>query len=84
VDWLTTYKIPVGQTAKAAVDWLTQNLGWFFDGLALVMQALVDAMLWLLETPHPVFVIAVPAPLHHDCRVHHPRFRLHPQSGLLG
>jgi glycine betaine/proline transport system permease protein len=63
VDWLTTYKIPVGQTAKAAVDWLTQNLGWFFDGLALVMQALVDAMLWLLETPHPVFVIAAFAAL---------------------
>jgi glycine betaine/proline transport system permease protein len=63
VEWLTTYKIPVGQTAKAAVDWLTQNLGWFFDGLALVMQALVDAMLWLLETPHPLFVIAAFAAL---------------------
>jgi glycine betaine/proline transport system permease protein len=58
VDWLTAYKIPVGQAARAAVDWLTANLAWFFDGLALVMQGLVDGLLFILETPHPLVVVA--------------------------
>ncbi|MCU0830301.1 MAG: choline ABC transporter permease subunit [Rhizobiaceae bacterium] len=58
MDWLTAYKIPVGQAARAAVDWLTANLAWFFDGLALVMQGLVDGLLFILETPHPLVVVA--------------------------
>jgi glycine betaine/proline transport system permease protein len=58
LDWLTAYKIPVGQSAKAVVTWLTDNLAWFFDGLALVMQGLVDALLFMLETPHPLVVVA--------------------------
>jgi glycine betaine/proline transport system permease protein len=58
VDWLTGWKLPVGRTAKAAVDWLMAEAGWFFDGLAAGLEALIGALLWLLQTPHPLIVIA--------------------------
>lgn len=57
MDWLTDDKIPVGHTAKLFVDWLTDNFAWFFDGLSTVMQAMIDAFLWVLKTPDPIFVI---------------------------
>lgn len=55
---LTDTKIPVGKTAKAVVDWLTDNVAWLFDGLAYVMQAMIDALLFVLTTPHPLIVVA--------------------------
>ncbi|WP_095590374.1 choline ABC transporter permease subunit [Actibacterium ureilyticum] len=58
MDWLTETKIPVGKTAKAAFDWLQDNGAWFFDGLADAMEALIDAILWVLQTPHPLVVVA--------------------------
>lgn len=58
MDWLTGWKLPVGRTAKAAVDWLMAEAGWFFDGLAAGLEALIGALLWLLQTPHPLLVIA--------------------------
>lgn len=57
MDWLINNKIPVGHTAKLFVDWLTDNFAWFFDGLSTVMQALVNALLWVLQTPNPFIVI---------------------------
>ncbi len=59
MDWLDIPKIPVGRSAKAAFDWLQSYMGWFFDGLAEVMEWLIDAILWLLQSPHPLVVIAV-------------------------
>lgn len=59
MDWLTEYKIPVGRTAKTVVDWLTENLTWAFDGLAAVMQTLIDGLLFALNTPPPLVMIAV-------------------------
>ena len=58
MDWLTETKIPVGRTAKQVFDWLQTNLDWFFDLLADAMEALIDAILWVLQTPHPLIVIA--------------------------
>ena len=52
-------KIPVGKTAKAAVDWLIDNGGWFFDGLAVGMEALIDGLLFILNIPHPLIFIAL-------------------------
>lgn len=57
MDYLTSNKIPVGRTAKIVVDWLTANLGWFFDALANGMRAIVDAVLLALTLPHPVLVV---------------------------
>jgi glycine betaine/proline transport system permease protein len=59
MEWLTDYKIPIGKSAKAAVDWLIDNGEWFFDGLSSVLTAMIEAILWVLQTPHPFIVIAV-------------------------
>jgi glycine betaine/proline transport system permease protein len=59
LNWLTDYKIPVGPTAKSVVDWLTDNMGGFFDGLAAVMQWLIDGLLYLLQLPHPLVLIVI-------------------------
>ena len=59
MNWLTDYKIPVGPTAKSVVDWLTDNMGGFFDGLAAVMQWLIDGLLYQLQLPHPLVLIVI-------------------------
>ncbi|MGR3571716.1 choline ABC transporter permease subunit [Brevirhabdus sp.] len=57
MEWLTSTKIPVGTTARVIFDWLQTNGAWFFDGLALAMEHMIDAILWVLQTPHPLVVI---------------------------
>ncbi|MEL6798628.1 MAG: choline ABC transporter permease subunit [Pseudomonadota bacterium] len=59
MNWLTDTKIPVGRTAADIFDWLQINGAWFFDGLSDAMEALIDAILWVLQTPHPLVIIAV-------------------------
>ncbi len=58
MDWLTDNKIPVGATAREVFDWLQDNAAVVFDGIEAGMRALVDAILWVLQTPHPLAVIA--------------------------
>jgi glycine betaine/proline transport system permease protein len=58
MDWLTDYKIPVGKVAKTAFDWMKENLSPLFDAISAVMEAMIDAILWVLQTPHPLIVIA--------------------------
>ena len=59
MDWLTENKIPVAAVAEDALDWLQTNGAWFFDGLADLMERLIEAILWVLQTPHPLILIAV-------------------------
>ena len=63
MDWLTDNKIPVGDAAEAVFDWLQINGGWFFDGLSDAMEILIDAILWALQAPHPLIVVAAFAAL---------------------
>lgn len=63
MEWLTDQKIPVGKWAAGLFDWLQINGAWFFDNLADAMEALIDAILWLLQTPHPLIIIAAFAAL---------------------
>src|SRR6476619_2477697 len=58
MDW-TAFKIPVGDVAEAGVDWLTTHAAWFFDGLASIVTAVIDAILWALQTPPPLAIVAV-------------------------
>ncbi len=58
MQWIRDHKIPIGDWAQAVVDWLTLNGAWFFDGLSGVLAAVIGAMLWCLQTPHPLIVIA--------------------------
>ncbi|MEM6760316.1 MAG: choline ABC transporter permease subunit [Pseudomonadota bacterium] len=59
MDWLEDNKIPVGKWAAAIFDWLQINGAWFFDGLSDGLEALIDAILWALQTPPTLLVIAV-------------------------
>jgi len=59
LDWITGTKIPVGDTAEAAFDWLQVRGGAVFDRIADTLQGLIDAILWVLQTPHPLIVVAV-------------------------
>jgi glycine betaine/proline transport system permease protein len=52
-------KIPVGRWAEQGVDWLTANAAWFFDALAVWVETLIAGILWVLQTPHPLVVVAV-------------------------
>lgn len=58
MDWLTDHKIPVGRTAKAAFDWLNDNMAGVFDTISDGMEAMISAILWVLSTPHPLVVVA--------------------------
>jgi glycine betaine/proline transport system permease protein len=59
MEWLTDNKIPVGKVAKTINDWMSDNLGGLFDAISAVMEALIDAILWCLQTPHPLVIVAL-------------------------
>ena len=59
MEWLTETKVPIGNTAKSVVDWLTDNGAVFFDSLSAVLEAIIDALLWVLQTPHELVVVGV-------------------------
>ena len=59
MNWLTDNKVPIDDVAESAFEWLQINGAWFFDGLALLMEQLIDAILWVLQTPHPLIIIAL-------------------------
>ncbi|MXU64122.1 choline ABC transporter permease subunit [Oceanomicrobium pacificus] len=59
MDWLTENKIPVGKTAAAFFDWLQDNAEWLFDALADGLDALIGAILWTMQTPPVLVVVAV-------------------------
>lgn len=58
MDWLTDYKIPVGPVAKTIFDWMKENLSPLFDAISLVMEAMIEGILYILQTPHPFIIIA--------------------------
>jgi len=59
MDWLSEHKIPVGDWAEEFFLWLQNNAAGFFDALAILMETIIDAFLWVLQTPHPLVIIAV-------------------------
>ena len=59
MEWLEGTKIPIGKWAANIVDWMIDNLDWFFDNLALVFEFIIDTILWVLQTPPPLLVMAV-------------------------
>jgi glycine betaine/proline transport system permease protein len=52
-------KIRIGKSAKAIFDWMNSNLGGLFDAISVVMEAMIDAILYLLQTPHPLVIIGL-------------------------
>ncbi|SOH92349.1 glycine betaine/proline transport system permease protein [Monaibacterium marinum] len=59
MDWLTENKIPVGDTAEIMFDWLQRNGTHIFDAISDGMEATIDQLLWLFQTPHPLIIIAI-------------------------
>lgn len=59
MEFLTENRIPIGGWAKAFVDWLTTNFELFFDQLARFLSGVVGILLYILQTPHPLIVVAV-------------------------
>ena len=59
MDWLSDHKIPVGKWAEGFFLWLQDNAAGFFDALSVLMEGLIDAFLWVLQTPHPMVIIGV-------------------------
>jgi glycine betaine/proline transport system permease protein len=68
VDWIEEHRIPIGAWAKSVVDWLTTNGYWFFRWLSATLSSVIDGLLWVLETPHPLVVMAVFAALSYALR----------------
>jgi len=58
LNWLTDKKVPIGDWAEAGFDWLETTGQVFFDGLAIAMENLIDGILWVLQSPHPLISIA--------------------------
>jgi glycine betaine/proline transport system permease protein len=59
MNWLTDNKIPVGQTASDVFDWLQTNGAGVFDAISAALEALIEGVLWLLQTPHPLVIVAL-------------------------
>jgi len=59
MKWLESWKVPIGSWAQGIVDWLTLNLAWFFDGLSSVLDAVISAILWVLQWPPALVIIAL-------------------------
>jgi glycine betaine/proline transport system permease protein len=61
MEWLerliTDNKIPLGRWVKIAVDWITANFDWFFDGLSTGFGFLIDHTVALFESIPPVIFI---------------------------
>lgn len=58
LDWLTDNKLPLGKLSKIAFEWMKVNLKPLFDVMGTVMERLIDAILWVLQSPPPLVVIA--------------------------
>lgn len=59
MEWLANHKIPVGRWAENFFLWLQDNASGFFDRLADLMEGMINAFLWMLQTPHPMVIIAL-------------------------
>jgi glycine betaine/proline transport system permease protein len=59
MDWLTSYKIPIGFWAKAGVDWLQGHGGNVFDAISTALESVINAILWVFQAPNALVVIAI-------------------------
>ena len=59
MDWLTETKIPIGKAAKTVFEWLQENGEGFFDALSILLENLIEAFLWILQTPNPLIMVAI-------------------------
>ena len=58
MEWLREHKIPIGDWVEAGVDWLIANAYWIFDAIAAALEVIIGALVWVLQEPNPLVVIA--------------------------
>jgi glycine betaine/proline transport system permease protein len=58
-DLLTASKIPVGDGAQAAVDWLKTHASGVFDTISDLLDALIDGVTWGIEVTGPLGMTAL-------------------------
>ncbi|UCH75056.1 MAG: choline ABC transporter permease subunit [Rhodospirillales bacterium] len=63
LDWLTDNKIPLGRWIKGFVDFLNENVAWFFDLISDVLGFLIEGFIWILDWMHPLALTAIAAAL---------------------
>jgi glycine betaine/proline transport system permease protein len=68
MEWLTEHKVPIGAWAEAGVEWLRANGRAVFDGIAEVLQAGIDGILWALQLLPPLAAVALIAALAYALR----------------
>ncbi|MFD2236314.1 choline ABC transporter permease subunit [Aureimonas populi] len=58
MNWLTSNKIPIGRAGADAIDWLIGNFLWVFDAISAGLSSIIAGILFILERPHPLLVVA--------------------------
>ncbi|WP_127115568.1 choline ABC transporter permease subunit [Shimia sediminis] len=59
MEWLEDNKIPLGKAVQRFIEWLTDGFYWVFDAISAALEAVILALLWLLQAPHAFVVITV-------------------------
>ena len=57
MEWLTGYKIPIGDGIKILVDGLNTHAAWFFDFISLVVGTAIDGLVDLLQAIPPLLLV---------------------------
>ena len=57
--WVTGNKIPIRRWFDQGFDWLMAHAGWLIDGASAAVGAAVNRVQAVLESPHPLTIIAV-------------------------
>ena len=59
MDWLTAWKIPVGAYSDLIFDWMKTHLTVIFDGISFILESLIGGILWLLQAPPALVIVAL-------------------------
>ena len=57
MEWLYEHKIPVGDWASALFEWVRDHAEGALDVLSLILENVIDGILWVLQTPHPLIIV---------------------------
>jgi glycine betaine/proline transport system permease protein len=63
MDWLqnllTEHKIPLGAWVKVFVTWFTTNFDWFFNGISIGLEFVIQGMVDILAAIPPLLLIVI-------------------------
>ncbi|HXV25018.1 MAG TPA: choline ABC transporter permease subunit [Alphaproteobacteria bacterium] len=62
-QFIADNKVPIGRWGKSGVDWITENLDWFFDGITEGLRIPIEGVVDLLLAVPPFLFIILAAAL---------------------